>query len=164
MDRHRLRQVDHALFIGCVDHRWEIHARAGVDIVAARGVDAQIVIGHFQFFCGFGVARAVHGEHAPPLTAAIGRMIEIMVKDQHVARLRFQRYAARGFAGQYTKKFFTLVDVNFRSYGRMGKMAQATREKTAAFRPKTYMSQFTQITDWICYPVRMANQNSCLSL
>lgn len=87
MNRDGLGQVDHALGVGGVDHGGEEHAGPGIDIVGTGRVDAQVLAGGGQIFGGFGVACTVHGEHAAALTAPKGGVIEIMIEDQHIARV-----------------------------------------------------------------------------
>ena len=112
VDGDGLCEVNHPLFSGGIDHGGEEHARAGVKITRAGRMNAQIFVGGSLVFRVLGATGAVHGEHASSFVAPKGGVKGVVVKDQNIARLGFQRHVAGKFIRRHTKEFLRVIDVD----------------------------------------------------
>ena len=89
MDVAALLEMDPALFICGVNHCREKHTRAGVDLVAACGMDAQILMQRLQILFGCAMLCAIHREHAASGAATERCMIGVMIEDDNITGCGF---------------------------------------------------------------------------
>ena len=106
-----LAQVDHALWAGGIEHGGIEHAAAGYYLVAAGGVSAEIVPESGSVGIAGAGAGEVHGKHAPPLVAAEGGVVEVVVEDDEVAGGGFEREAAGKVARLDAEQFHGVVEI-----------------------------------------------------
>src|SRR5579884_678088 len=75
-------------------------------------MDAQIPTTQDHLFLGMAMPNTVHREHPSPRAASPGRVIGVVVKYHHVARIGLQRHAAGKIAGRNAKELERAVHIN----------------------------------------------------
>ena len=98
--------MDLPFLIGGIEYERMIHAGTGIDVVATGGVDAQILAQGLKIWLGCTVAGQIHREHPAPFATTEGRVIGVVIKNDQIARIRFQRNAAGKFLWWNTEKLF----------------------------------------------------------
>ena len=106
VDLDTLPQMDFSVIVGGIEYERMIHTATGIDIVATGGVNAQVLAQGLKIWVGCAVPGQIHGEHPSPFAPTKGRMIGVVIKDNQIARIRFQRNAAGKFLWWNTEKLF----------------------------------------------------------
>ena len=106
VDLDALPQMDFPVIVGGIEYGRIIHTCTGVDVVASGRMDTQVSPQSRQIRLACAVAGQVHGEHPSPFATPKRCVIGVVIKDDQIARVRFQRNAAGKFLWWNTEKLF----------------------------------------------------------